>query len=135
MNLCAPADTPGPYFTIDGVNEAMRRRAERRASEVSKRWNLWIEPLDLKYDALRPSSWVIANNPELAFRADFRGDLRATILLMLEEDPNAGRSVSELSRRCAVSRTAVVNSLHDLELANRIICIRRGRTCAIERAA
>ena len=134
MDLCEPADKPRPYFTIDCVNEAMRRRAKRRASEVSKRWNLWVEPLELKYDALRPAAWVIAKNPDLAFRADCRGDLRATILIALTEDRSAP-SVSELSRRCGVSRTAVVNALQDLQLANRVICERKGRSCRIKLAA
>ena len=134
MTLCEPALEPRPYFTIDCINQTMRQRAKRRASEVSKRWNLWIEPLEPKYDALRPAAWVIAHNPELAFRADFRGDLRATILIALNEDRYAA-SVSELSRRCGVSRTAVVNAIQDLELANRVICERKGRSCRIKLAA
>lgn len=138
MKLCRPAASPGPYFIIDQTNEAMRQRAKRRASDLSARWNLWVEPLAPKYDALRSRSWVIAHNPDLAFRADFRGDLRATILLALsdeDEGQGAGSSVSELARRCGVTRTAISSALNDLELANRVRSVYEGRVRRIARAA
>jgi hypothetical protein len=129
MKLCPKATQVRPYFEIECANEALRRRAERRASLTSKRWGLWLEPIALKYDALRPAGWMIRQNPSLAFRADFKGDLRATIILALQADPECGESVSELARQCGASRTAVLNALEDLELGRWIRRERHGRVC------
>lgn len=114
--LCAPAELPGPLFDVDRASPALAARAKRRAGEASKRWNLWTEELPLKKDAIRPAAWVIDRNPEFRARADFKGDLRASILEVLRADASAGASESELARHCGVTRMAVRSALADLEL-------------------
>ncbi len=127
MKLCAPAERPGPLFELERRSPAMIDRAERRASDTSKRWNVWTERVEPKFDALRPPAWVISENPSLAFRADFRGDLRASVLLVLREEPQAGRTVSRLAKRCGASRAATLYALEDLELGGHILRRRAGR--------
>jgi len=116
MALCPPAELPGPLFDVDRHNPALAARAERRASPVSQRWNLWTEELPVKKDAIRPAGWIIDHNPVLRARADFKGDLRASILEVLRADASAGASESELARACGVTRMAVRAALADLEL-------------------
>jgi hypothetical protein len=127
IRYCRPAEHAAPLFDVERGTPAMIARAERRASEISRRWNRWSEPLIPKYDALRPAEWIIDGNPALAFRADFRGDLRASILLVLREDPQAGATVSGLARRCIASRTSVLDALEDLALAGHVRRERIGR--------
>lgn len=135
MARCAPAPRPVPFFDAARNSTVLARRAERMASPVSRRWNLWLQPVEPKYDALRPVSWIIGNNPALAFRADFRGDLRTSILIALRGDPGAGASIVELSRRCGASRTAILSALEDLELGRHVIRRRSGKSNRIELAA
>ena len=114
---CEAVTKPRPLFDIDRRNDAFLRLAERRASEISKRWGLWTQPIELKFDALRSVSWITENNSQLPQRALLRGGLCASILAELELDPSAGVSESELARRCGVTRAAIRDSLEVLELA------------------
>lgn len=131
MVHCRPAKRPAPLFDAERSTPALIERSKRRASEVSRRWNRWTEPMTPKYDALRPAEWIIAENPVLAFRADFRGDLRVSILLALREDPGVGATVSGLARRCLASRTAVLDALEDLALAGHVRRERAGRASQV----
>ena len=120
IGICDPADSPRPLFEIERANEAFRRMAEARASEVSRRWNLWAPEFEPKFDALRPAAWIMQMNPDYQERAGLKGDLRASLLLELQDDPQAGASESELARRCGAERAAIRDALDDLELAGRI---------------
>ena len=114
---CQAVTKPRPLFDIDRRNDAFVRLAERYASEISKRWGLWTQPVELKFDALRSVSWITKNNSQLRQRALLGGNLRASIVVELELDPSAGASESELARRCGVTRAAIRDSLEALELA------------------
>lgn len=117
---CDPAELPEPLFDVDRHSAALRARAERRASDISRRWNLWVDPLAPKKDAIRPAAWISEHNPDLRARAEFKGDLRASIIETLRADASAGASETELARACGVTRMAVRAALNDLELAGRI---------------
>ena len=119
-SICDPADSPRPLFDIECANEAFRRMAEARASEVSRKWNLWAPEFEPKFDALRPAAWIMRMNPDYQERASLKGDLRASLLLELQDDPQVGASESELARRCGAERAAIRDALDDLELAGRI---------------
>lgn len=125
--LCPPARVPGPFYDVARTNPEMIERAERRASAVSKRWNLWMDPLEPKLDALRPIRWIIDANPAVAMRADFRGDLRASLLPCLGESAEERLTISQLARLCRASRLAVIHALEELELGNHVVCDRVGR--------
>ena len=109
-----------PLFDIERTNQRLAERAQRRASTISRRWGLWCEPIELKSDALRPARWVMAQNGGFTTRADFRGDLRSSILASLRHDPGAGESEFKLARACGGSRTQVRSSLDNLALTGRI---------------
>jgi hypothetical protein len=58
-------------------------------------------------------------NPDLVPRADFRGDLRASVLASLGHDPGAGRSELDLARSCGGSRAQVRAALDNLEMTGK----------------
>ena len=115
----SPAPTPRPLFEIERSSPTMIDRARRRASPISERWGLWCEEIEFKDDALRPPVWLMKQNPRLIARADFRGDLRASVLASLQHDAQAGRSELHLARACGGSRAQVRNALDNLELTGK----------------
>jgi len=117
---CPPADEAAPLFEIERKNEKLRRLAERHAAPISRQWNLWARAFRPKDEALRPVRWILERNPGYRIRADLKGDLRASIIAALADDPRAGESEVRLSRCCGATRSAVRDSLDDLETAGRI---------------
>lgn len=115
-----PSETPRPLFDIERSNPRLAERARRQASAMSRKWGRWCAPIELKPDALRPARWVMAQNRGFATRADFRGDLRSSIVASLRYDADAGRSEFSLARMAGGSRSQVRNSLENLELTGRI---------------
>lgn len=115
-----PSDKPMPLFLSSRRSAKLTELAERKASPVSRGWNLWCQPIEFKGDALRPASWIIRRHPELRTRADFRGDLRASILASLRHDPGAGGSESRLAVLAGGSRAQVRSALANLAMTGRI---------------
>jgi len=119
--VCAPIQRPQPLFMAHARHPTLRDRLDRRASALSRRWGVLAEAFELKYDALRPTRWILERNPEFVMRSDLGGDLRCSILVELANDPGAGASELELARRCGASRIAVRNALDRLELAGHVV--------------
>ena len=63
---------------------------------------------------------MMTHNPGLGTRADFRGDLRASILDALEHNENAGESELELARTSGGSRAQVRSPLWNLIVTGRV---------------
>ncbi len=124
---CAPGAEPEPFFEQTGTSPAMIERARRRASPLSAQWNLWMDPIEPKNDALRSVSWIIEANPTLRMRADFRGDLRASLLLCLE-NTHSRATISQLAHETGASRLATTHAMEELELGGHVNCERVGRT-------
>lgn len=123
-----PAKQPGPLFEIERATPRLAARALGRASEISRRWNLWCEEIEFKDDALRPARWIVRHNPNLRTRADLRGDLRASILASLLHDTGAGQSELALARSAGGSRAQVRRAIRNLEVSDRVERARsRGR--------
>lgn len=118
---CIPATEAAPFFEIERKDERLHRLAERHASPLSKHWKLWARALQLKNDALRSSRWIIENNAGFRGRADLKGDLRASIIAVLRNDPRAGDSELSLARSCGATRAALRSSLDSLERSGRIV--------------
>lgn len=118
IDACEPATTPEPLFDAYKANPTLVAISEQHATEESKRWGLWAPPVQLKFDALRPTRWILRQNPEFRERAIRNGDLRCSILETLRRDVKDHRvaSESELARLCAANRAAVRKALDDLEL-------------------
>lgn len=120
----SPRSSPRPLFEVERSTPRLAERARRRASLLSTQWGLWCEQIEFKENALRTGAWLMSRNPELIPRADFRGDLRASVLAALEHDSNAGRSELDLSRKCGGSRAQVRAALDNLELTGKALRFR-----------
>lgn len=116
----SPEPSPGPLFENFRENEKLMEIARRRASDLSRKWGLWSQPFEFKQDAIRPASWMMARHPNLRTRADFRGDLRASILAALRHDPNAGESESRLAELAGGSRSQIRNAIDNLQMTGRV---------------
>lgn len=130
-----PAEPARPLFESERSNNRLAARAERKASQTSKRWNLWCAPIELKHDALRPPRWVMRQNRGFVTRADLRGDLRASVLASLRFDPDSGRSELSLAETSGGSRAQVRKALDSLELTGRVRRMRNageGRRTSVE---
>jgi hypothetical protein len=120
IKACGGAIDQRPLLDIDRQNGFFVHEAKRNASTTSLKWGRWIEDFELKADALRPASWIVQKNRSMRLRADFKGDLRASILAELDVNPNSGESESELARACGATRAATIEALRRLELSGRI---------------
>jgi len=115
----SPNPSPQPLFAAARQSEKLRTIVRRRASTLSRKWGLWMQPIEFKEDALRPASWMMARYPGLRTRADFRGDLRASVLAALRHDANAGESESRLAELAGGSRSQVRNAIENLLITGR----------------
>ncbi len=120
--VCHPRAQPLPLSALQRHDPALAAIAERRASDLSRRWGVWAPPLALKNDALRPVSWLLRRNPGYRARIIRKGDLRASILETLRRDlPRAtAPSESALTRLSGATRTAVRKALNALELEGEV---------------
>lgn len=116
----SPEASPKPLFENFREDTKLMEIARRRASSLSRKWGLWAQPIEFKEDAIRPASWMMARHPALRTRADFRGDLRASILAALRYDANAGESESRLAEAAGGSRSQVRNAINNLLLTGRV---------------
>jgi len=62
------APEPGPLFDVD--RDWFEDSAQLDATALSKKWGRWCQAIELKPDALRPTEWILANNP--SFRDESR---------------------------------------------------------------
>jgi hypothetical protein len=115
-----PESSPRPLFKSARKNKALAELARRRASSLSRKWGLWAQPVEFKMDAIRPATWMMTRHPQLRTRADFRGDLRASILAALRYDNANGEDKSRLAELAGGSRSQVGNALRNLEMTGRV---------------
>ncbi|MCA9304734.1 MAG: hypothetical protein KC996_11485 [Phycisphaerales bacterium] len=120
IKLLDPAEEERPLFESNRKNPKLAGISEERASALSRKWGLWCQPIEFKTDALRPAAWMIQSQPQLRTRADFRGDLRASILAALRHDEGAGHSESRLAQMAGGSRAQLRNALGNLRMTNRV---------------
>lgn len=120
IKLLKPADEPQPLFAHARANTKLADLAKRKASPISRRWNLWCDAFEFKSDGLRPATWMMARHPSLRTRADFRGDLRASVLASLQHDARAGESELRLARMAGGSRAQVRSAIANLVMTGRI---------------
>jgi hypothetical protein len=118
--LLTPASECAPLYDDQRTNAAMVALAERRSSALAQRWGVWAQGVETKPDALRPAHWLMRTHPTMRLRADFRGDLRASVLASLRFDEGAGSSEVALARCAGGSRSQVRNALANLEMTGRI---------------
>jgi len=116
-DVCRPAEAAVPLFEVQRRTPALAKIARASACAEGLRWNLWLPDEPLKLDALRPGGWVIEHNPGYLDRIVRKGDLRCSILLVLQHDAPKGVVESEvaLAEKCSANRIAVRRALDDLE--------------------
>ena len=129
IEACEPTPDPKPLFLLDRSKPTLKSMLKRKASATSKRWGLWTEPFEPRFDALRQTAWIIQRNPTYRERALLKGDLRTSILAVLYDDPQAGISLKHLSECCGATMAAMLDAVSNLELSGRLAprISRRGR--------
>ncbi len=131
IKACRALLKPQPLFDVYRRNPAMIKLAKQQADPLSLPWGLLAPPERLYDDAIRPSEWILSKNPSLKLRATFGGQLAASILVTLSDDPDAGSSESALSRTCRATRSAIRDALEHLELCRLIDRQRVGNTTRV----
>jgi hypothetical protein len=122
------AEVPRPLFDVD--QGPLAALVEKSATAASKRWGKWLQPVELKPEALRTLHWVLTHNPGLRLRAVRKGDLRCSIIEVVKHDLGGGPvSESQLARACAASVPAIRSAVADLliELPELVVDRQRGR--------
>ena len=121
-----PATTAGPLLDVD--RGALTHLVEHEATSVSKQWGRWVQPVDVKLDALRSPQWVVQHNPGFAQRAAHKGDLRCSILETLRRDlSDEPASEASLARWCGATVMAIRAALTDLECESPYLQVERRR--------
>lgn len=113
---------PRPLFRASQSSPALAALARDRASDLSRKWGVWAQPIEFKHDAVRPAEWILRHRPELRTQADFLGDLRASVLAALRHDAPAEQEHDKaaIARLAGGSRSQVNNALRSLELTGRV---------------
>lgn len=134
LKACATVGvaTGQPLSDVENRNVTFRRLAESRASVESRRWGRWIEPFDLKHDALRPATWIMRHNPWLYERVLANGDLIASVLAELTATGGSATSESTLALACGASRPAIRHAIDTLQRAGRVRIDPGGRSHAVQ---
>jgi len=120
--VCIPSTDPSPLSVSFHTKPALIEIAQQTASELSKKWGLWSPAIQLKHDAICPSSWIRTHNPSLLPRLIRRGDLRCSILEVFARDlDNSASSISELARLTNATRPAVYDAVESLVCEGELI--------------
>ncbi len=84
-------------FTAMNKKKFLRERVAAEAIPEIRKWGFLVDDLTLKPDALRPSSWVLRNNPDLKVRALLGANLRSAVWNWVRSRKEP-LSISEVSR-------------------------------------
>jgi hypothetical protein len=131
VKCCRPYPAPQPLYDMDRSRAGYGQFVRAHASELSLKWGLWSQAVELSLDAIRPAWWIRSRNPWFAARIMFKGDLRAAVIACLVADNLHDVNETELTRRCGVTRRAMHLALENLELAGLIKRTIIGRQYAI----
>ena len=115
-----PAEQPESLFALIRGNEVFTTHAKRRTGEIGRRWRVFLIDEPLRPKVLRPASWIMKRHPDFVLRADFKGDLRASVMASLAFDEGAGDSELALARAAGGSRAQVRKALDNLEMTGRV---------------
>jgi len=97
LKRCTALPATEPLFHVRGKNPAGLADLTERALPTYLRWGFLLADEILKPDALRPTSWVLRENPDLLTRALLGADLRAEVFNTLRVR-DEGLTASELAR-------------------------------------
>lgn len=109
---CRPLHEARALFDRTQANPVLRSFARADSLPAFSAWGLWQDELTLKFDALRPISWILEHCPELRLRALYGPGLEAEVLQVLEGGPT---TVAAVSRAVDASYSATHAALSRLE--------------------
>ncbi len=106
---CRPLREPRALFDRTQANPVLRRFAKEGALPAFKSWGLWQDELTLKFDALRPVSWILEHCPELRLRALYGPGLEAEVMQVLDRGPATIAAIArEVDASYSATHAAVV---------------------------
>jgi len=109
---CRPLQEPRALFDRTQANPVLLRFAKEGALPAFKTWGLWQDELTLKFDALRPVSWILEYCPELRLRAIYGPGLEAEVMQVLDR----GRAtIAAIAREVDASYSATHAAVARLE--------------------
>ncbi|CAN5754288.1 hypothetical protein BH23GEM10_BH23GEM10_01340 [soil metagenome] len=109
---CRPLREPRALFDRTEANPVLRRFAKEGAMPAFESWGLWQDELSLKFDALRPISWILEHCPELRLRAIYGPGLEAEVIQILERGPS---TIAAIARAVDASYSATHAAVARLE--------------------
>jgi hypothetical protein len=115
-----PAEKPDSPFAVIRGNEVFTTLAKQRTGEIGRRWRVYLMDEPLRPKVLRPASWIMRRHPDFVLRADFKGDLRASVMASLAFDEGACESELALARAAGGSRAQIRKALDNLEMTGRV---------------
>jgi len=115
-----PAEEPLPLLESLRSNRALVEWAKKKTGAVGRRWRVYIDDEPLRPKVLRPASWIMKRHPDFVLRADFKGDLRASVMASLAFDEGADESELALARAAGGSRAQIRKALDNLEMTGRV---------------
>jgi hypothetical protein len=118
--MLQPASEPMPMFKSFERNPRLLQIAKESTGTVGRRWRVYIDDEPLRPKVLRPASWIMKRHPDFVLRADFKGDLRASVMASLAFDEGADESELALARAAGGSRAQIRKALDNLEMTGRV---------------
>jgi hypothetical protein len=112
QRYCRPLREPRALFDRTEANAVLRRYAQEGALPAFEKWGLWQDELSLKFDALRPISWILEHCPELRLRALYGPGLEAEVVHVLERGPS---TIAAIAREVDASYSATHAAVARLE--------------------
>ncbi|TVR67831.1 MAG: hypothetical protein EA422_00115 [Gemmatimonadales bacterium] len=109
---CRPLKEPRALFDRTQANPLLLRFAKEGALPAFKTWGLWQDEWTLKFDAIRPVSWILEHCPELRLRAIYGPGLEAEVMQVL----GRGRTtIAAIAREVDASYSATHAAVARLE--------------------
>jgi hypothetical protein len=82
---CLPLREPRALFDRTEANPVLRKFAKEGALPAFEAWGLWQDEMSLKFDALRPISWILEHCPELRLRGLYGPGREAEVMQVIDE--------------------------------------------------
>ncbi|MFM7133595.1 MAG: hypothetical protein ACKO0W_04685 [Planctomycetota bacterium] len=118
--MLSPAATPRALLAGLNSDSRLFALAKSRSGQIGTRWRVYIDDEPLRPKVLRPASWIMKRHPDFVLRADFKCELRASVMASLAVDEGAGESELALARAAGGSRAQVRRALDNLEMTGRV---------------
>jgi hypothetical protein len=112
QRYCQPLREPRALFDRTQANPVLRTFAKEGAMPAFEEWGLWQDELSLKFDALRPISWILEHCPELRLRALYGPGLEAEVMQVLDR---GAATIAAIARDVDASYSATHAAVTRLE--------------------